>query len=65
MKNRGGEQNCKAAANKLRKIPRAPVERKRPLPRDWHAKQRSNASFETKHLPLAVFPELLSFAKRR
>jgi len=51
---RGAEENCKAAANTLRKIRKAPGER-RPLHRvPLHETPRSNASFETKHrLPVA------------
>src|SRR5438034_11733789 len=46
---RGAEENCKAAANTLRKIRKAPGER-RPLNRVlWRATPRSNASFETEH----------------
>src|SRR6267143_7003473 len=62
---RGGEENCKAAANRLRKIRRVPAERILLTPPPAHAKRRSNASFETKHRPPAAFPELLSFTKRR
>jgi len=65
MKNRGGEENCKAAANRIRKIPRAPAERIPLGPPRAHATPRSNASFETKHRPPAAFPELPSFTKRR
>src|SRR5207253_8601728 len=65
MNARGGEENCKAAANRLRKIRRVPAERILLTPPPAHAKRRSNASFETKHRPPAAFPELLSFTKRR
>ena len=61
MKNRGDEENCKAAASRLRKTRRAPAW---PIPLSLapeHAKQRSNASFETMHHPLEAFPELPSW----
>ena len=55
------EENCKAAANTLRKARKAPGGR-RPLNRvPRHETPRSNASFETKHRPPAEFPELLSW----
>jgi hypothetical protein len=58
---RGAEENCKAAANTLRKVRKAPGGR-RPLNRvPRHGIPRSNASFETKHRPPAEFPELLSW----
>src|SRR5204863_601335 len=63
MKNRGDEENCKAAANRIRKIPRAPAERIPLGPPRAHATPRSNASFETKHRPPAAFRELPSFMK--
>src|SRR5713101_8082994 len=65
MDDRGGGENCRAAANKLRKIRRAPVERIPPTPCREHAIPRSNASFETKHRPPAAFQGSLSFTKRR
>jgi len=52
-------------ANRLRKIRRAPPERIPPIPARAHATPPSNASFETKHRPPAVFQELLSFTQRR
>src|SRR2546428_11535918 len=55
MDDRGGGENCRAAANKLRKIQRAPVERFPPTPCPEHATTRSNASFATKHRPPAAF----------
>jgi hypothetical protein len=64
-KNRGAGENCKAVANRLRKTRRAPVERTHLTPVPGHVKRLSNASFETKHRPLAAFPGSLSFAKRR
>src|ERR1043166_963520 len=58
---RGGEENCKAAANTFRKIRKAPAER-RPLNRVLRREiPRSNASFETKHRPPAAFLGLLSW----
>jgi len=61
---RGAEENCKAAANTLRKVRKAPGGR-RPLNRiPRHGIPRSNASFETKHRPPAEFPELLSWEQR-
>jgi hypothetical protein len=65
MNDRGGEENCKAAANRLRKIPRVPAERILLSPFRAHATPRSNASFETKHLPPATFQESLSSSQRR
>src|SRR5438067_11904871 len=65
MNDRGGEQQCKAVANRLRKIRRVPAERILLTPSRAHATPQSNASFETKHRPPAVFPELLSFTQRR
>src|SRR5207247_4954345 len=62
---RGGEQKCKAVANRLRKIRRVPAERIPLTPSRAHATPQSNASFETKHRPPAAFPELLSFTQRR
>src|SRR5262249_51624707 len=64
-KNRGDEENCKAVANRLRKIRRAPAERTPLIHRRVRATRRSNASFETKHRPLVAFPGLLSFTQRR
>jgi len=56
------EESCKAAANMLHKIQRAPVELKSPgIPP--HETPRSNASFETKHHPPAAFPELPSWGE--
>jgi hypothetical protein len=63
MKNRDGEENCKAAANRLRKILRAPVERIPLTPFPLRVKRPSNASFETMHRPPATFPGLLSFTQ--
>jgi hypothetical protein len=58
---RGAEENCKAAANTLHKVRKAPAGR-RPLNQVLqHGIRRSNASFETKHRPPAEFPELLSW----
>src|SRR5215469_13484432 len=58
-----GEENCKAAANTLRKIRTAPAER-RPLNRvPRHEAPRSNASFETQHRLPAEFPGLASWEK--
>src|SRR5258708_21206801 len=58
---RGAEENCKAAANTLRKIRKAPGE-PRPLNRvPRHEIPRSNASFETKHRLPVEFPELPSW----
>src|SRR5207249_10335150 len=65
MNDRGGEQKCKAAANRLRKIQREPAERIPLTPSRAHATPQSNASFETKHRPPAAFPEWLSFTQRR
>src|SRR5438094_10290838 len=65
MNDRGGEQKCKAVANRLRKIRRVPAERIPLTPSRAHATPQSNASFETKHRPPAAFPELLSFTQRR
>jgi len=60
---RGGEENCKAAANTLRKIRTVPAERN-PLNRVLrHEIPRSNASFETKHRPPAEFQGLPSWEK--
>ena len=64
MKNRDGEESCKAAPNRLRKIWRVLLERSRPTPFPEHAKQQSNASFETKHRPLAAFLGLPSWLRR-
>src|SRR4030095_15284813 len=58
---RDGEENCKAAANTLRKIRKVPAE-KRPLIRvPRHETPRSNASFETPHPPPAKFQGLPSW----
>ena len=65
MKSRGGEENCKAVANKLRKIQKAPFARIPLTPAPEHAKRRSNASFETKHRPPATFQGSLSFTQGR
>src|SRR5438067_9152502 len=65
MNDRGGEQKCKAVANRLRKIRRVPAERILLTPSRAHATPQSNASFETKHRPPAAFLELLSFTQRR
>jgi hypothetical protein len=61
MDNRDAEENCKAVANTLRKIRKVPGERNPPTPSPEHATPRSNASFETKHRPLAAFQELPSW----
>src|SRR5262249_54271361 len=58
---RGGEENCKAAANRLRKIRRVLAERIQVTPAPAHARRLSNASFETKHRPPAAFQELPSW----
>ena len=55
------EESCKAAANMLRKIQRAPASPRPPNRARRHETPRSNASFETKHRPPAEFPELLSW----
>ena len=65
MNNRDAGQKCKAVANRLRKIQTAPGERNPSTLPPARAKQRSNASFETKHRPLAAFPGSLSFTQRR
>jgi len=65
MNNRGGGENCKGVANRLRKIRRVPAGRTPLIPARARAKPRSNASFETKHRPPAAFRELLSFTQRR
>jgi len=60
---RGVEENCKAAANMLRKIQKAPGE-PRPLSRARpHETPRSNASFETKHRPPVAFQGLPSWVQ--
>src|SRR5437660_10792768 len=64
MDNRGGEENCKAVANRLRKIRRVPAERIPLTPSPEHAKRRSNASCETKHRAPAAFRELPSWLQR-
>ncbi len=55
------EENCKAAANTLRKIQKAPADLRPPSRARRHETPRSNASFETKHRPPAEFPELPSW----
>jgi hypothetical protein len=65
MENRGGEENCKAVANRLRRIRRVPAGRIPLTPSPERAKPQSNASFETKHRPPAAFQGLPSFTKRR
>src|SRR5213083_625361 len=60
---RGGEENCKAAANRLRKIRRVPAERIQVTPARARARRPSNASFETKHRPPAAFRELPSWLR--
>ena len=51
---RGDEENYKVAANTLRKIRKAPDERRPRNRAPRHETPRSNASFETKHrLPVA------------
>src|SRR4029077_10404089 len=62
--NRGGEESYTAAANRLRKIRRAPAARIPLTPARAHATPRSNASFETKHRPPAAFQELPSWLQR-
>src|SRR5690242_15956641 len=64
MKSRGDEENCRAVANRLHKIRRALAWRIPPNPAPGHAILRSNASFETKHRPPAVFQELPSWLQR-
>src|SRR6266487_5958263 len=64
MNDRGGEEKCKAVANRLRKIRRAPAERIPLTPSPEHAIPRSNATFETKHRPPAAFRELPSWLQR-
>jgi len=60
---RGAEENCKAAANTLRKIRKAPGE-KRSLNRVLRRETpRSNASFETKHRLPAEFQGLPSWGQ--
>src|SRR5438874_2352831 len=60
---RGAEENCKAAANTLRKIRKAPGE-KRSLNRVPRREiPRSNASFETKHRLPAEFQGLPSWGQ--
>src|SRR5882757_7812371 len=60
---RGDEENYKVAANTLRKIRKAPGER-RPLNRvPRHETPRSNASFETKHRLLVAFQGLPSWGQ--
>src|SRR5882724_2597661 len=58
---RGAEENCKAAANTLRKIRKAPGERRPPIRVPRRETPRSNASFETKHRPPAEFLGLPSW----
>src|SRR6266568_38818 len=59
----GAEENCKAAANTLRKIRKAPGE-KRSLNRvPRRETPRSNASFETKHRLPAEFQGLPSWGQ--
>ena len=58
---RGDEENYKAAANTLRKNRKEPVEPKALTPVPRHETPRSNASFETKHRPLAEFLGSLSW----
>lgn len=58
---RGAEENCKAAANTLRKIRKAPVERRPQFRVPRHETPRSNASFETKHRLPAAFLGLPSW----
>jgi hypothetical protein len=60
---RGVEENCKAAANTLRKIQKAPGERKPPNRAPRHEIPRSNASFETKHRPPVAFQGLPSWGQ--
>jgi hypothetical protein len=61
MDSRDAEENCKAAANRLRKIAIVPRERNPVTPSHERAERPSNASFETKHLPPAVFQESFSW----
>ena len=63
MDTRGGEENCKAAANRLRKIRRVPAERIPLIRSPAHARRPSSASFETKHRPPAAFRELPSWPR--
>ena len=65
MNDRDGEEKCKAAANRLHKIQKELPGRSRPTPARVRVKRLSNASFETKHHPLAAFPGLLSFTQAR
>ena len=60
---RGGEENCKAAANTLRKIRKAPGEQRLLIRVPRHETPRSNASFETTHRLPAAFQGLLSWEK--
>ena len=60
---RGGEENCKAAANTLRKIRKGPAEPKPLLQLPRHEALPSNASFETTHRLPAAFQGLLSWEK--
>src|SRR5262249_24793991 len=60
---RGGEENCKAVANRLRKIRPVPAEPIPLTPARRHARRPSNASFETKHRPPAAFRELPSWLR--
>src|SRR6516162_212885 len=59
-----GEENCKAAANTLRKIRPTPSEQ-RPLNRvAGHETPPSSASFETQHHPPVEFQGLPSWEQR-
>ena len=61
---RDGEENCKAAANTLRKIRPTPAEQ-RPLNRvPGHETPPSSASFETQHHPPVEFQGLPSWEQR-
>ena len=57
------EENCKAAANMLRKIQKAPADPRSPSRARRHETPRSNASSETKHRPPAEFPESPSWGQ--
>jgi hypothetical protein len=58
---RDGVENCKAAANTLRKIRIAPGVRQSLIRVPQHETPRSNASFETKHRLPAEFQGLPSW----
>src|SRR5262249_33367177 len=58
---RGGAENCKGAANTLRKIRIAPAEQKPLFRVPRHETPRSSASSETQHRPPAEFLGLPSW----